>query len=279
MTDPYNFYKSQIEAHSETLKEVKKKLAFSSLLRLLVFITACVALYFTFGNVQIAVAIVVSTIIIFIVLVTKHNGLKYQRDLTNSLIAINESELEVLNRVFHHLPDGEKYKDPLHFYGQDIDLFGRGSFYQYLNRTALESGSDFLAKLLTENKIDSILQKQKAIRELSTIPQWRQHFSAIASLVKTEVSATEVTDWLKEYKSFVPKWIKPVSVLFTVISVALFVLNYLGLLSGYATAGWFFLGFIISGIYGKKVNELASQTSKLQSIFEQFYKLILEIES
>ncbi len=279
MTKPQNFYKSQIEAHSETLKAVKKKLAFSSLLRLLVFIAACVALYFTFGNVQMSVAIVVATIIIFIVLVTKHNGLKYQRDLTNSLIAKNETELEVLNRVFHHLPDGEKYKDALHFYSQDIDLFGRGSFYQYLNRTALESGSDFLAKLLTENKIDSIPQKQETIQELSTMPQWRQHFSAIASLVKTEVSTTEVTDWLKDYKSFVPKWIKPVSVLFTVISVAMFVLNYLGFLSGYVTAGWFFLGFVITGVYGKKVSQLSSQTSKMQSIFEQFYKLILEIEN
>src|SRR5690606_8912210 len=267
MTKPQNFYKSQIEAHSETLKEVKKKLAFSSLLRLLVFIAACVALYFTFGNVQMSVAIVVATIIIFIVLVTKHNGLKYQRDLTNSLIAKNETELEVLNRVFHHLPDGEKYKDPLHFYSLDIDLFGRGSFYQYLNRTALESGSDFLAKLLTENKIDSIPQKQETIQELSTMPEWRQHFSAIASLVKTEVSTTEVTDWLKDYKSFVPKWIKLVSVLFTVISVALFVLNYLGFLSGYVTAGWFFLGFVITGVYGKKVSQLSSQTSKMQSIF------------
>src|SRR5690606_1397903 len=59
----------------------------------------------------------------------------------------------------------------------------------------------------------------------------------------------------------------------------MFVLNYLGFLSGYVTAGWFFLGFVITGVYGKKVSQLSSQTSKMQSIFEQFYKLILEIEN
>src|SRR5690606_18588124 len=178
-----------------------------------------------------------------------------------------------------HLPSGEKYKDPLHFYSQDIDLFGRGSFFQYLNRTSLESGSDFLAKLFTENKIDSIPLKQEAIKELSEMPKWRQHFSGIASLVKTEVSATEVTDWLKNYKSFVPKWIKTVSAIFSIISLGLIVLNYLDLVSGYAVAGWFFFGLAISGRYLKKVNDLSSHTSKIQSTFEQFHKLILEIET
>ena len=111
----------------------------------------------------------------------------------------------MLDRAFHHLPSGEKYKDPLHYYSQDIDLFGRGSFFQYLNRTALESGSDFLAKIFTENEIDAIPKKQQAITELAEMPKWRQQFSAIASLMKIEVSATEITDWLKNYKSFCPK--------------------------------------------------------------------------
>jgi hypothetical protein len=141
----------------------------------------------------------------------------------------------------------------------------------------LESGSYFLANLFTENNIDSIPKKQKAVEELSEMPKWRQQFSGIASLVKTEVSATEVTDWLKDYKTFVPKWIKPVSLVFSIISAALIVLNYLDFVSGYAVGGWFFLGIAISGRYLKKVNDLSSHTSKIQSTFEQFHKLILEI--
>src|SRR5690606_15648412 len=133
-------------------------------------------------------------------------------------------------------------------------------------------------KIFTENKIDSIQIKQKAVTVLAGMPKWRQQFSSIASLVKTEVSATEVAKWLKDYKTFVPKWIKPVSLVFSIISVVLIVLNYLGLVSGYAVAGWFFLGLGITGKYLKKVNNLSSHTSKIQSTFEQFQKLILEIE-
>ncbi len=220
MNHTSDFYKLQIEIHSEELQKIKRKLAVSSTIRLIVFLAACFGVYFFFGNTKVVIATIVLTIIAFIYLVSKHSGLQYKRDLKKALIAQNETELEVLNRVFHHLPSGEKYKDPLHFYSQDIDLFGRGSFFQYLNRTALESGSDFLAKLFTANEIDFIPNKQEAIIELSEMPKWRQNFSAIASLVKTEVSAGEVTDWLKNYKTFVPKWIKPVSLIFSLISLA-----------------------------------------------------------
>src|SRR5690606_32231714 len=89
----------------------------------------------------------------------------------------------------------------------------------------------------------------------------------------------EVTDWLKDYKTFIPKWIKPVSFGFSIISLGLVVVNYLDLVSGYAVGGWFFLGLAISGRYLKKVNDLSSHTSKIQSTFEQFHKLILEIEN
>ncbi len=279
MNSPSDFYTQQIEFHTEELQKIKQKLAVSSSIRLVVFLLACAGVYFFFGNVQIVIPIIILAIATFIYLVTKHSELQYKRDLRKVLIAQNETELQVLNRVFHQLPSGEKYNDPLHFYSQDIDLFGKGSFFQYLNRTALESGSDFLAKLFTENKIDSITEKQDAINELSKIASWRQQFSATASLVKTEVSALEVTKWLKDYKTFVPKWIKPVSVVFSILSVVLIVLNYLDLISGYAIGGWFFLGLIISGRYLKNVNDLSSHTSKIQSTFEQFHKLILEIEN
>jgi hypothetical protein len=278
MNNASDFYKLQIEIHSEELQKIKRKLAVSSTIRLIVFLLACFGVYFFFGNAKIVIAVIVLAIAAFVYLVSKHSGLQYERDLKKALIAQNETELEVLNRAFHHLASGEKYKNPLHFYSQDIDLFGRGSFFQYLNRTSLESGSDFLAKLFTENKIGSIQTKQKAIAELSEMPKWRQQFSAIASLVKTEVAATEVIDWLKNYKSFVPKWAKPVSIVFSFVSLGLFIAYYFDFISGYLIGGWFFLGMTITGIYFKKLNELSSHTSKVQSTFEQFQKLILEIE-
>lgn len=276
---PSEFYRQQLTTCTAELQKIKSKLALSSTLRLLVFLAACVGAYFFFGNTKIMIAIVVLGIAIFVYLVSKHGRLQYRRDLQKALLAQNETELEVLQRQFHHLPAGEKYKDPLHFYSLDIDLFGRGSLFQYLNRTALESGADLLAHLFTTNDPEGIERKQQAVAELAQLPEWRQRFAAIASLVKTEVSAAEVSGWLQEYRPFVPKWIKPVALGFSMVSLCLIVLNYFNLVSGYAIAGWFFLGLAITGRYFKKVNQLSEHTARVQSTFEQFQKLIAEIES
>ena len=231
------------------------------------------------NEISLVVLIVIATLTLFVLLVTRHNQLKYQWSLTKSIIAQNETELRVLNRDFHNLPSGEKYKDPLHFYSQDIDLFGRGSLYQYMNRTALDSGSDILANLLTENTIDDIAKKQEAIKEIALNPEWRQRFLGLASQVKTQVPSAEVAHWLQNYQKFVPKWVKPVSMVFSLISLGLFVGNYFDLVSGYFTLIWLFVGWTISGIYSKRIKNLTKQTSKIQSTFEQFHKLVLEIEN
>jgi DNA mismatch repair ATPase MutS len=278
MHKPSDFYSQQIANCTAEIQKLKKRLALSSTLRLLVFLAACFGVYFAFGHPQLVIGIVLATIAVFVFMVSRHSNLQYQHDLQKALLHQNETELEVLAHVFNHLPSGEKYKDPLHYYSQDIDLFGRGSFFQYLNRTALESGSDFLAQLLTENEILAIPKKQDAIKELSQMPEWRQRFSAIAALVKTEVPAEEVSHWLGQYQSFVPRWVKPVSLVFSLVSAVLVTLYFLDFVSGYAVAGWFFLGVAISGVYLKKVNALSAHTGKIQSTFEQFHKLLLEIE-
>ena len=279
MTELTEFYRSRITSKTADLNQLKRRLAFSSTVRTLVFLAACVAVYYTFSNYRIAIAIVLLAIFVFVLLVTNHNKLKYQRDLTKSIIDQNEVELEVLNRAFHHLPSGDKYQNPLHSYSQDIDLFGRGSFFQYLNRTALESGSSFLAALLTQNDIDGIPEKQEAVKELEQKPDWRQRFSGIASQVKTEVNAHQVANWLRDYVPFMPRWIKPVSMAFSVISVVLGILFYLDIISGYFMLGWFFLGVTIVGNYYKRVSALLDQTTKVQSTIEQFHRLLLEIEN
>ena len=279
MNKPHTFYKTQIEKYNESLKKIKRQLTISSTIRLILFLAICTAVYFTFGQAKLVIGIIIFGIAAFIYLVSKHSDLQYKRDLLIAIIAQNGTELQILERAFHHLPDGSAYKNPLHEFSQDIDLFGRGSFFQYCNRTALESGSDLFANLLTENSIKNIPQKQEAVKELANFPEWRQRFSAIASLVKTEVPANNIIHWLENYKPFAPKWIKPVSIGFSVISLALILAYFTDFISGYFVFGWFFIGLIISGRYLKKVNELASATDKIQSTFEQFYKLISEIET
>tara|TARA_R110002020_G_scaffold296658_1_gene512365 strand:- start:171187 stop:172956 length:1770 start_codon:yes stop_codon:yes gene_type:complete len=279
MQNPASFYKENINKHNESLKQIKQRLLVSSMIRLLLFLTACAAVYFMWSNTQIVIAIIIVTIALFVFLVSKHSDLQYQRDYLQKLIGLNETEIKVLNRDFYDLPSGEKFKNPLHFYSQDVDLFGRGSFFQYLNRTSLESGAERLANQFTENAIDNIPQKQEAIQELAQKASWRQQFSATAALVKTKTTAASIIDWLTNYKPFVSPVMRYLPVVFSAISILIFVLAYLDLVPSFIVIIWFFLGLGIVGTQAKKVNKLSEEAGKTQSTFEQYYKLLILLEN
>lgn len=278
MQDLASFYQNQIQKYSGALSRIKKGLFASSMIRLAVFCFAGLGIYLVFGNTKWVLAIILVTIVLFLYLVSRHSDLQYERDRLKALIQINETEIKVLQRNFHNLPEGDEFKDPLHHFSQDIDLFGRGSFYQYANRTALPQGSDTFAGLLKENSIENILQKQEAIKELSQIPEWRQNFSAIASLTKTETGSESIVQWLTNYSPFVPRIMRVLPWIFSGISLAMFILYFTDLIPISLLLLNLIIGLGISGTYIKKITGLTANASKAQSTFQQYNKLLTLIE-
>jgi len=131
MQNPIGVYKERKDKLSNLLIQVKKQLLFSSMLRLVVFILAIFAIYFFYQHTNYILLIVLFTAMAFLFLVSRHANLNYKKDRLSTLISINETELLVLERKFYQLSEGDEFIDREHFYSQDIDLFGKGSFYQY----------------------------------------------------------------------------------------------------------------------------------------------------
>ena len=279
MQEPAEFYHSQIEKYRTHLQTASRKLNFSSLLRLFVFLAMAYAVYAFWENTTAVVASVLVGIVIFVLLVSRHSDLRYERDKFRELININETELQVLIRKFHDLPTGAEFADPLHPFSQDIDLFGRGSFFQYINRTTLTEGREKLAELLLSNDIDDIHLKQEAIKELAEKADWRQNFSAIATLVKTESRTATITNWLKNYSGFVPKMMKWLPLLFSALSGIVITAFFLDFIGGIELALWFFAGLLITGFFLKRINLLSSSVSKVQDTFHQYHQLLGLIEN
>ena len=279
MQDLFTFYQNRIDAHKDSLYIVKRQLIRSSALRLLVFILICAGIYFFYGNTKLLIAVILGGIALFLFLVTRHGTLKRKKDKFLALVELNETEVKVLNRDFHSLPDGLEFKNPEHFYSQDIDLFGAGSFYQYANRTVLPQGSQTFANFLLENSIINIKQKQEAIAELAEMGEWRQDFSATASLAATETSTETINKWLKSYEAFVPAIIKILPLIFSIASLLLFVLYYLDFVPESLVLSWLFLGLGITAIFMGKIRKLGGAASQMQSTFQQYNQLLQQIEN
>ncbi|MDT0690033.1 DNA mismatch repair protein MutS [Salegentibacter sp. F188] len=279
MKNTLEFYTHQKSIHEQQLAVLSKKLLFSSLIRLLVFLAICYGIYFFFGNVNVLVPVIIGGIVIFLFLVSRHSDIKEKSDKQKELIKINETEIDILKtRNFQDLPSGSEYDDPVHVYSQDIDLFGRGSFFQYLNRTALHEGTNKLAAILKENSIDGIESKQEAIKELAEKSTWRQEFTALARLVKTETASATVLNWFKNYRFFVPAFMKWLPTVFSIISIIAILAYAFDYIKGIHLLLWFLVGILTTGYFLKRINLLSGSVSKVQDTFHQYHRLLGLIE-
>ncbi|WP_372792734.1 DNA mismatch repair protein MutS [Lutibacter sp.] len=279
MQKPLEFYTTQKVFFEQELKTLKKKLAVSSSLRLFIFLSAIFGIYFFFGNVKIVIFIVVIWIISFVYLIMKHTKLQYKSNLNKAFIEINKTEIKVLNRDYFSLNVGNEFIDPTHPFSYDIDLFGKGSFFQYCNRTVTNEGKQQFVERLTNNDISKVVERQNAIKELSKKTKWRQQFSALASLVKVEHPAKEIVDWIHNYKSVFPKFTAFLPKVFSVVSIVLIILVGMQIIAEQILLLWFLVGLGISGIYLKKANELYNDASNAKDTFKQYHKLLNEIET
>ncbi|SDG64110.1 MutS-related protein [Psychroflexus sediminis] len=278
MSTPGSVYSEFISRYTTDLKAVKTQLFWSSMLRLAVFLAIAFAVYFFWSSTRIVIGSIILGIITFLILVTRHSKIQYQKAKLKALLQLNDTELKVLKREFSDLPTGDQYKNPEHEFSQDIDIFGNHSFFQYLNRTALTEGEENLAAKLTSNSIDDIASKQQAIRELAEQVELRQNFTADAMLVDTETKASSIVTWINTYKTFVPKWMSWFPVVFSVISLLVIVAYFFNVISGAQLLLWFLIGLGITGVFLKRINELSSHVSQAQSTFQQYFKLLKLIE-
>ena len=273
-----SFYNKQMTLHKRKVSTLFKSLSVFSSLRLIVFVFTAIGIYFTFPNWKIVVAILLIGSVIFLVLLSKYTDLKLQRALHKRLVKINEQELKIASGDFYDLPNGSEYQDASHYYSLDMDLFGKGSFFQYTNRTTIKEGTDTLAKELLANNINGITKRQNAIRELSHLAGWRQHYTAIAQGVQVEQSATSIMSWLKDYRPFVSRILYGFTIGFGIVSLTLILLSFTETIPWSAAGYWLLFGLLITGIYLKRVNHLAENTSKAKDTFRQYALLLKEIE-
>ena len=273
------FYTQEKNKQEDLLKTANKKLNLSSLLRLAVFLITAFGIYYFFGDFKVIAFIFLVGIAIFLFLVSRHSDMQYQRDKIKQLVEINAQEIRVLHRNYSDLPTGKEYENPLHPFSHDIDLFGKGSFFQYINRAALREGEIKLAGILTENAIDGIVKKQEAIKELADKVLWRQEFTAVANLVKTETPSNTVLEWFRTYKSFVPKYIPWVAAGFSIISLLLCIGYFADYVTGLQFFLWFLAGLLYSGFYLRNVNLLSMSVDKVQDTFHQYHQLLAMMEN
>lgn len=276
MNNPLAYYQKHLKTYKKQVQKLYGHMTMLSVYRLSVFALTGIGIYVGFKNWQVAVVIGIVGIAVFLYLLSKYNDIKSQKQFKEALVTINQDEIEIASGDFHHRDSGLQFQDTHHFYSLDIDLFGRGSFFQFINRTTINEGTQKLADALKANDITGIVSRQEAIKELSSKPKWRQFYSATSSLVVVETPAKQIIHWLQQYQAFLPKILKWLPLGFTLISILVFALGLFNVIDATFIGYWLLVGLAVSGIYVKKINVLSTNTDKVKETFRQ-YALLLDL--
>jgi hypothetical protein len=169
------------QAHFEDLAQtLHKRYNLLSLARLLFFI-AVVAGGFVLLSLHWAAAVSfwVLGLAAFLFLVKRHQKIQEEEAFQTRMALVNAQEQAALNYNFQAFADGAEFMDPQHPYANDLDVFGRRSFFQSINRCVSAGGRSHLAAYLSAPAEPSVIkERQQAIAELSQHLEWRQQFRA-----------------------------------------------------------------------------------------------------
>ena len=200
MDSPSNFYRQKLNDYSELYTRLRLKLRWFGWYRFFAFIFIFVP-FFISGLSWITGVFTVIFLVLFFYLIKENTRLDREKQRTTIFKKLADDETLALHHSFLHFSNGSEFLDPEHFYSYDLDLFGEGSLYQFLNRTTTIGGKKKLAEWLkSPNKdINEIKRRQQAVKELSQVPEWRLQFLADGKVFEeTEKLSEEIKSWSEE---------------------------------------------------------------------------------
>ncbi len=200
MSDLHSYYTRRINNFQRTQKRLQRRIGFISLFRLIAFILAVAisAIVFKYNWIW-SVLSFVALISLFLFLVSRYSELISGKKYVSELIKINEEELLRLEWNYSSFDQGEEFIDSNHPCSGDLDIYGEGSLFQYINATSTSTGRKKLAGILSSpSQADTIRLNQAAIGELKDKTEWRQSFQARGRLIpEIESELNDLKKWLE----------------------------------------------------------------------------------
>lgn len=272
------YHEKQHECDSE-IKRFERQINIYSFLRLFVLIAGIFLFYqsISYNLIWLSFVLVLFLILGFAWLVAKQVRFQKQVDYFRNLSMVHSNELNSLDRKQNIYSEGSAFSDDLHPYSSDLDIFGKGSLFGMINRSATSGGTAKLADWLKEPAtITVIRERQSAVIELGVNLTWKHHFQAVllfankaaddqsAELFKFLITkVVKPASWLKVYV----RWI-PLIFLFTAIG-SWFIPSLLILLSVLII-----FNLILMQQYHSRILKTDSMIGKMSRILDHFSEAI-----
>ena len=282
--NPRHFFENQLVQFKSELSSTSHKIRRISIIRIIVFLLTIIGVYVC-SNIHLYALLIVGLIGFgfFIFLVIKHAKLYKEKKWYESLVGINNAELALLDGKTENLPTGKEFININHPFTSDLDIFGNGSLFQLIDRSATNKGRQKLAERFIHplKDTDKLVRRQQAINELKNKAVWRQYFQAHGKLAEDEKFTIEsFLNWAKDKTVLFNKpFYRFMLILTPLLGFGIILLISLGYLSFGSFVLFLILPFMIIGGKFSAINKLHNQLSRKTEILKKYGDLFGMIEN
>ncbi|WP_347488693.1 DNA mismatch repair protein MutS [Desulfoscipio sp. XC116] len=279
----YEIYQVKKAGFLEELSVVTKQSNLFVFLRPLVFLAAvaCSMAYSLLSARPVYLLCTGLLALAFIVMIVKHNRIKARIKYLELLVQINVNAMRRLEGKWVDFSNtGERFINAEHRYSADLNIFGRGSLFQYLNAATFFAGENRLAQLLCASTgLKEIEYRQQAIEELRPRLDWRQHFQAtgMAGGIKKNADMERLLSWAEGTLWLINKY-TALLLLCPVITLVLAVLGYFHYLPRYIWAFPLALQIVIVVLTEKAAHQIFVKTGNAANEIKRYSALLACIE-
>ncbi|MDR1886457.1 MAG: hypothetical protein LBQ70_00940, partial [Prevotellaceae bacterium] len=139
-------YQSAVKEQETELRILKQKIFRTGTFRLGIVLAATVFAFILWNNTAATTAVLSSGALLFLCLLKYHDRLYRRKNYAETKYRYLVDELKGLEYDFSAFDGAEHMTDAGHRFASDLDLFGKGSFFQSVNRTVTSFGTNRLAE-------------------------------------------------------------------------------------------------------------------------------------
>jgi DNA mismatch repair ATPase MutS len=186
-------YKQRIDAAQQEISKYKSQINTYSFMRLGIFALVVVAIWIgkSMENFTFIVIAFVVLLLVFLWLVQEQSKFEKKKKYFENLALVTQNEINSILTHDNLYSSGAQFADERHFYSSDLDIFGKASLFQLINRAATIAGNLTLSMWLSKPSAkDTILSRQQAVKELATMDDWERDLQANLLFAKSEDEAS-----------------------------------------------------------------------------------------
>jgi len=276
-------YEHQIEVIGIEREKLLKKEKYLPFTRFISFLLPLILFYkFLVTNDIFFVYLSVAALLSFLLLTWWDNLLKNKIERSDRLIQICQNEIKSMDGDFSPFESGDEYTDPDHSYTYDLDIFGKKSLFNCINRSVTIFGKNRLAEYFKQayDFKDKLLERQNAIAELAERREFRQQMQLVFFGQKSEEKdRLEFSEWLESENTVLHnRFFSVFRFVLPVITNGLIVLSLMGFVAVQIPIMMFVLQLMIVSMYGRKTLKVQSLLTSKVSIIVKYAQLLFLIE-